>query len=242
MVLNNAPAANGGGWRSSQAGAARSNWNSSNNNPMGGQWRTTANPSNVTTGIQKMTLGSNASTTSRSTAYGRSGGPVIASYSKSTTGDIINAPHFEPLGDPTIPVGHADRTESTIGPASTKNRYMVVIARFPDHLFACPLYSHSGRGIGHKAADVRANHIAMKMQNDTSDSSNNQTPYEPLEVRYAWNNFTLKSTSNAHLMAPVAVSYINVNDISGQLTVESCESLAETFKKLMVKAIEDSLD
>ncbi|KAF2491133.1 hypothetical protein BU16DRAFT_621783 [Lophium mytilinum] len=213
-----------------------------NNNPMGGQWRTTANPSNISTGMQRMTLGSNASTTSRNTGFGRSTGPVIVSYAKSTTGDIINAPHFEPLGDPTIPVGHSARTESTIGPASTKNRYMIVIAKFPDHLLALPLYSHSGRGIGHKPADVRANYMAMKMQNDASGGGDNQTPYEPLEVRYAWNNFTLKSTSNVHLMALVAVSYSKVNDISGQLTVESCELLAETFKNLMEKAIEESLD
>lgn len=214
----------------------------------------------ITFGMQNLNTGTGTyhSMASRQTGYSRASGkfshsgfpragynPNITShptsapavgltYDKVTVGDLIWAPHFAPLGDMSIQPNDPRnrRSESAFGPIQTKMRLMSVLVKFPQHMLACPLYTHTGRGIGHKPEIVRAEFMALKKEKDAIEKCNNETPHTPLDVRFG----PVKDESNLHLMAPIVVDYSKAERVAGKLTPESAELMIKTFKQQFSKA------
>ncbi|OCL12334.1 hypothetical protein AOQ84DRAFT_360732 [Glonium stellatum] len=156
-------------------------------------------------------------------------------YHDFDVGAIINAPHFEPLSDPKIAQGDPSRTESTLGPIITKKRFMIVLAKLPDHMIALPIFSHGDRGIGHKPANVRAQYMGLKMPGNREFK--NDTPYPPLEIDGAV-TCNLRDTSNVNIMYPITVGYDNRAVIHGSITIDSYAEMVETFQKMLSNVVE----
>ncbi|KAF2809775.1 uncharacterized protein BDZ99DRAFT_36257 [Mytilinidion resinicola] len=145
-------------------------------------------------------------------------------------GSIICTPHFAPLGDHSISVTSEARTESTIGPVSTKMRYMVVLAIFPEHMIACPLTSHSGRGLANKSREVREEFMGIRAEGNRTYI--NDTPYRSLIVRRG-EKFKLLDSSVVHVMAPVVATTKATASLVGRVTRESAADLVAVFKDML---------
>ncbi|KAF2491135.1 hypothetical protein BU16DRAFT_530695 [Lophium mytilinum] len=124
---------------------------------------------------------------------------------------IINVPHVAPLADMSVPLGSAARSESTVGAVSTKMRYLIVLIKLLQHMIVIPLYTHSGRGIGHKPEEVHSELMSLKLDTAPIEECDNHTPYPPLDIRYG----PFRSTYNVHLMAPCVISYGKANCVAG---------------------------
>ncbi|KAF2491136.1 hypothetical protein BU16DRAFT_566049 [Lophium mytilinum] len=238
-----------------RAGTTAASTNASRPN---GAWRTTAGPQNIPsnapgqstpqwranasgTGQSQLSTNSRASAFSTSGNISLPGALVPLTYNDVERGDIVCAPHAASLADPNVPVGDPSRTESTIGPLSTKYRYMIVLAKFPQHMIACPLFSHTGRGIGFKPAHIRAEYMALRAHDVKEEDHTNETPHPALEVRYADSSkFRLKDSTNAHVIAPVVINYKSVKAVVGQIGARSIVGITQTFKQLMTRGLEDA--
>jgi hypothetical protein len=64
--------------------------------------------------------------------------------------------------NPRLRWGHADLKLSSAGPVFSKYRFVVVFRRFYNQMECLPIYTNSGRGIGHKSDKEKIEWISVK--------------------------------------------------------------------------------
>lgn len=144
-------------------------------------------------------------------------------------GMIVTTPHFAPSFDESIRAGHDQRTESKLGPISIKFRHFIVLAKFHYHFQACPMFSHSDRGIANKPKPLQAEYMGIKRSDDNTFI--NHTPYPALKVHEI--GFDLLGSSNIHVSNTISISYDAQIQFDGCITKDSYQLLARTYQDLL---------
>lgn len=106
---------------------------------------------------------------------------VLSNYTRRDfyVGDVIAAPfhtaNTNPNADPKDPF----LTFTSVGPAYSKRRMMVVLYIHQQDLHCLPLYSFSGRGLAAKAQQQQHEYACLR---NAGDKTAFPGPYEPLEI------------------------------------------------------------
>ncbi|KAF2141929.1 uncharacterized protein K452DRAFT_308351 [Aplosporella prunicola CBS 121167] len=182
----------------------------------------------------------NPSQVGASTAYSRFAGTNNTGYNprpyadrphtadEFEQGTIIRTPHLVPRLNRNPPSGAESRhvLQSAVGDILIKERYFIVLVKFPTHMLAVPITSCGDRGIGHLREDIRSQYMAIRALEDTKYV--NTTKYPALVVE--WKKFDLMATSYVQTTSPVTVSYnFKIEDV-GYLEGKSYDTLAANFR------------
>jgi len=127
-------------------------------------------------------------------------------------GQIISAPHIEPSYDV-----NAEVIASEVGALFAKQRYMIVIHKFNNHMIALPIYTHRNLGIKHLHPEQKKEYVGLKWPND--DKWVNQATQDPVLIRDSDKEF-----SDLHYIRftqPISVLYNSLVEDHGEVEASS---------------------
>lgn len=146
------------------------------------------------------------------------------SQNKFPEGTIIIAPHIETCYDENEP----KVTPSSAGALCTKERFMIVLARWSNHMIALPMFSFKKKGINHFSLAEKKEFVGLKTRGDTNYE--NQGLYQPLEIRHC--DQKLWATSHVRLTAPVVLRYNSRVKVKGKIEIDSFLRMLDLHNKV----------
>ncbi|KAF2837533.1 hypothetical protein M501DRAFT_1032765 [Patellaria atrata CBS 101060] len=162
-------------------------------------------------------------------------------YENIKLGMIINTAHAIPsvdcknLQDPTFLNDDEELLDCDLGALCVKYRYMLVIAKFADHMACVPFYSFTNRGLNVKPEQVR--HEYMQLKKADNKDFKNISNYRALEYDLLNSQKAINFESSAiHMTGSVHVFYGGELELIGKVTTESIAYAQEIHDQLTKSA------
>lgn len=157
-------------------------------------------------------------------------------------GTIIRAPVHEedtnrtpqfPHGTSRMSEYQASRIRSHVshkpqGPVWSESRFLIVVECFGSHYMAIPLFTYEGTGLLHKPD--RNEYVSIQ-DHRYPGTSKGEAPHTLLTAYLAPSVKPMKSTSVAHLTAPISRKYKLHVKYQGRLNAKATATLVELYNK-----------